>query len=573
MRTWFAVLMIAGLSSVSVVADDFEPLPPPEWLKSCEVYVFGWPYPADPHDITEEMWKEAGCVPLRPHVPHIEELFRAGSARGLLMLPYTTVYRHRWEEHRGGLYTHNIPHFELKDHPEWTVFNADGTHKHSCFYDEETSHEMEMCPNCPEYVEVCLEHFRMLLEMGAGGFFIDNTPGSPECYGERLGKHQHIFPGIDRQREALRDLMQRVQKLCRQYNPNFVTMLNCGAGPACRYLAPACDLIMWEQYIIPWNEQLRMSTWEQVRPMAEKWRPLSEQGHYLAPYSYVRVGTDYGLKNDCFYTYTAARLSDFIWSGGAASGSDPRAVLYRTRLGKPLGWMFQRSGVWVRLFERGFVALNDSGEVPLQLYRAWGTAPKTSFRKLVPLAAVSDDAEPELQFYSMNRRGDFTVTITVNGNVVKAYKPEDLRAAAEIGYAWRKVPLDRSIVAESNEVVFTIEGQPDEHCNFWLRVDMARNEGHSSYAPDGENFVSDDLSPIKDKQPGEYMVRIVGKGVQQVPGEDPTTRGQTRTLRLRWLPEWKSLQDVYSGEMLEPVEGSVVKVTIPPQSGRVYAMP
>jgi len=450
------VVAIVLLSAGYVGADEFTPLTPPAWLQSCDVFSCGWAYPNDPAQISEEMWKEIARVKFYTHVPYSPKLWKAAREHGVYMMPYITVYQHPLPDDPNLKGQYND--FNLADHMNWVVFNKDGSIHKSGFYDEATYRWAEMCSNCPEFVAESLKYCRKLLDQGACGFFIDNVHPSKECYGEKLGKHRHIFSGTNRQYEAFRNLLQQIQKLCRQYNPDYTTMLNSG-GPWA-YFAVAGDTDMWESYIIPWNEQLRVRTWDQVRPMAEQWRKLTEQGHYIAALSYVASGTAYGLKNDCFYTYAAARLSGFIWTGGAARGDDPRSILYGVKLGAPLGWMFQRCGVWVRLFERGFVALNPSGEKPLQVSTTLATGAKTSFRKIVPLAAVAADAKPQLQFYSTNRRGDFTVTITVNGHVVKVYKPEDLQAAPEIGYRWRKVAVDPSLLGPRNEVVFTVEGNP-----------------------------------------------------------------------------------------------------------------
>ena len=562
-----AALVCLGVSCV-LAADDFKPLPPPEWLRGCDAFSCGWGYPDDPAKITEAMWKQIARVRFCTHVPGNAQLWKAAREHGVFMMPYITVYQHPMAEDAGtkGEYLG----YNMADHPDWPVFNEDGSAQKSVFYDDATYRWAEMCSNCPEYVDYCLAFCRKVLDQGACGFFIDNVHCSGRCFGEQLGKHKHILPGTDRQRESFRNLLQQIQKLCREYSPDYTTMLNAG-GPTAEF-GPAGDTVMWESYIVSCNEQLRSQTWEQVRPMAEQWRPMTEEGHYIAALSYVGLGTPFGLKDDCFYTYAAARLSGFIWTGGAGSGQDPRAVLYAVRLGKPLGWMYRKAGVWVREFERGFVALNPSGERPLQLTSAMAVGPKTSFRRIVPLASVASDAEPRLQFYSTDRRGEFTVTITVNGQVVKVYKPEDLTSAAEILWRWKNLALDPKLLTERNEVVFTIEGQPNGHCNFWLRIDQSRTDRLSACAPDGASFVTDDLSPDEGKQTGEYMVRIAGKGFQEAT-PDAGTSGRAHTLRIPWRPEWNGLRDVYSGQTLEPTSDGKVQVRIPPQAGRVYAMP
>ena len=44
-------------------------------------------------------------------------------------------------------------------------------------------------------------------------------------------------------------------------------------------------------------------------------------------------------------------------------------------------------------------------------------------------------------------------------------------------------------------------------------------------------------------------------------------------LQLDWRPKWEGLRDVSTGESLRSVEGKAVRVTVPPASGRVYALP
>ena len=103
---------------------------------------------------------------------------------------------------------------------------------------------------------------------------------------------------------------------------------------------------------------------------------------------------------------------------------------------------------------------------------------------------------------------------------------------------------------------------------------MAQNRGESSWAPDGVNFVTDDLSPLDGKQPGEYMVRIAGQGVTAAGGSTGSGGGDGLPLTVPWQPGWSQLLDVYSDFILQPPTGAEPQqVTIPPASGRVYVAP
>jgi hypothetical protein len=102
--------------------------------------------------------------------------------------------------------------------------------------------------------------------------------------------------------------------------------------------------------------------------LGAKMQPLINAGKQVQALSYIGH-TSYGVREDAFFCYASARLAGFVWNGGRPISDPDTAILYQIRLGAPRGGEQHDdgSGLYYRLFERGFVVLNPDKQKPATL--------------------------------------------------------------------------------------------------------------------------------------------------------------------------------------------------------------
>src|SRR5262249_9093309 len=154
-------------------------------------------------------------------------------------------------------------------------------------------------------------------------------------------------------------LLKRVREVIKQYKPDGALLGN-SAEPTIlphdyfKYL----DADMLESYICTWVSTERWFDWEKNwHAQGAKLAPLLRAGKQIQALSYVGH-TPYGIREDAFFCYATARLAGFVWCAGLPISNPDTAILYQIRLGPPQGPEQQDHGVYYRLFERGFVAVN-----------------------------------------------------------------------------------------------------------------------------------------------------------------------------------------------------------------------
>ena len=349
----------------------------PKWLQEAEVFN-GW-YPAWSDEVIRERLPGFPVIVRGGDREHDTDWIRKAHAEGIRVILYLSYHTWRWkfepdEDKRDALTEGEIQRIkesekkigdirELEDwalvsHPEWILYDEDGNAPSPFEPSYQGGTIREPCMNTPGVVEACLELTKALMDGGADGIFVDNVHPSPECYGPRFGKHEHIEP--DRSNlEMYKVLLGKVRELVKSYGEDKIVMLN--SGDADLQFAPYGDCLMWESYICShaWNNH--RPDWEGVRHIAEEFGDYVRGGGTVGALSYVGH-TTYGAKEDAFWSYVCARLSGFLWADWFTSKDTDGWGLYRVRLGRPMGEMREIQGVWYRLFEHGCVALNPEGE-------------------------------------------------------------------------------------------------------------------------------------------------------------------------------------------------------------------
>ncbi len=244
---------------------------------------------------------------------------------------------------------------------------------------------MLICANSTTYVHKMLEFMEGLLKLGTDGFFMDNVmERTIECHGEglRVGYskayrtvvsealpvtfkdpkigdvpiHEHLYPGQS-QSYALRQMLVAIRRLAKSHGTDKVMIINGGLE-----FSDCADGTMIESYICSWAWKGRRQAWPQLKEVARKYAPYIKSGGAVIALSYLGE-TQSTVKDDAFFCYAAARLSDFIWSDYRTLGDDPATVLYRTHLGPP--WTALRpaaEGVEYRWFRNGLIVINGTDQ-------------------------------------------------------------------------------------------------------------------------------------------------------------------------------------------------------------------
>jgi len=340
------IALIATLSPALAQEQVMDPGPPaPQWLIESETCL---------EAASDWSLYETSKVAFATHVPVNREFFAACNARGIHAIPYVTFYQQ----------TANIPYqgIDLRQHPEWIEIDEQGRKKRTGFWESEDAKNMYItCPNVRGYVEALEAWVRTLMDMGAGGIFIDNIAHRAPCYGDKFGVHEHMYPD---QNQAFAKLLERIRAVVKSYGEDKAVLVN-SANPQTlpAEFWPHIDCEMAESYICTWVSKDRWFDWhDHWFAMGEAIQPQLAAGKCVIALSYLGH-TPYGIKEDAYFCYASARLSGLIWAaGGDILKDDPARKLYEIRLGKPQGPARQAGEVYYRLFERGMVALNPTAQ-------------------------------------------------------------------------------------------------------------------------------------------------------------------------------------------------------------------
>jgi hypothetical protein len=348
--------------AVAVAADLGESAP--DWLMDSESYAIGIPE-----------WEAlaASKVAFITHCPVNRELFARCRALGVRCFPYVTFYQGNADRTYEGI--------NLKDHPEFVEVNAEGNLVRTGFWESEDAKNMyTTCPNVKGYQDAMVEWVRKIMELGADGVFVDNLAHRAPCSGPKFGKHQHLYEDQD---HAFAMLLKRVREVIKQYQPEGAILGN-SASPLGlpREFWKYLDADMLESYICTWVSKERWFDWDKHwHAQGVQLQPFVKAGKQVQCLSYTGH-TPYGVREDSFFCYVSARLGGFVWNGGQPLSSPDQALFYQIRLGKPLADEQQENGVFTRVFERGFVALNPDKEKSAQIT----IAPPIPTTRLVDLA-------------------------------------------------------------------------------------------------------------------------------------------------------------------------------------------
>jgi hypothetical protein len=238
-----------------------------------------------------------------------------------------------------------------------------------------------VCTNSTTYVEKMMQYLKSVMDQGMDGLFVDNVSESRvECYGHgfRVGYsnwyktviaespavnfrdprladvpvHTHLYPDQNHS-YAFRQLLLKIRKMVKTYSPERVMVINGGLP-----FADCADATMIESYVCSWAWKGRRRNWTQLKDLAAEYAPYIRSGGAVIALSYFGE-TQTTVKDDAFFSYAAARLSDFIWSDYQTLNGDPATVLYRANLGPPASSLqTAKPGVEYRWYRHGLIVIN-----------------------------------------------------------------------------------------------------------------------------------------------------------------------------------------------------------------------
>lgn len=312
----------------------------PQWLAESETYGFN----VDWNEIEGTAWK------FITHTPHSEEFLRETRKRGIRAFPYVSFYKAYLDSRFMG--------FRITEHPDWALIDKNGQWKKYMFWDtEDGKNRYCTCTNVKEYADAVVNYVEKLMKRGAAGIFLDNVHPEKECYGEKYGKHKHMFKT---QVESLAYLLKRTKEVIRKYDPEGALLIN-SADPATlpEEFWKYADADMCESYIATWVSHKRWGDWHKDWNGIDKKIP---EGKQVCCLSYVGQ-TNNPIKDDIFFTYASSRLMNFIWSAGNSEkvrSNKYTRKLYSITLGRPTTVEKTVNEVHYRMFQNGIVAVNPT---------------------------------------------------------------------------------------------------------------------------------------------------------------------------------------------------------------------
>jgi hypothetical protein len=319
---------------------------PPLWLTTSETYSYCTP---PWHVVAASKWR------FLTHVPHNREYLGALRGLGKRGFPYMTFYQ-TWiyQPYQG---------VRMSEHPEWLEIDEHGRQRRTGFWESEDAKNMYCtCANTRGYRESLLAYLEHLMDMGAGGIFLDNVHPGDTCWGEKYGVHKHLYPT---QREAFAALMKEAQALIRRKDPEGALLVNSADPltlPAIYW--PWVDCEMSESFICTWVSKHRWGDWhKQWNGMDRKLARWMRAGKQVCCLSYVGH-TEHTLKDDCYFCYASARLMNMIWQAGNEKVLlDPELIqLYQIETGQPAApERTVSNGIHYRVFANAVVAANPTG--------------------------------------------------------------------------------------------------------------------------------------------------------------------------------------------------------------------
>ncbi len=129
-------------------------------------------------------------------------------------------------------------------------------------------------------------------------------------------------------------------------------------------------------------------------------------------------------------------------------------------------------------------------------------------RKILIVDDPAAIAEPVVRFFGNSPGTDFELVVSLNGKDLGSFPGTALRSNT-----WHEIDAAGALKAGENIVEYRVTGDPNSNPDYFnLRLDTDAHTGRSSWSTDGgASFTTEDLSPDRGEQTGEYLVRIMDR--------------------------------------------------------------
>lgn len=327
------------------------------WDFRDEVYVF------TTQKMTLAELRSAG-VTLVSHCPYTREWMAEAARYGIRGMPYISLYKVYNASAPGAEPSHPFwGAVDMTKHPEWVYIGADGKRKRPFNNEFYSPLYWQSCTNTVGIAEAYAKGAAKVMELGAGGVFIDNVLPAPTCYGPQFGLHQHLYPDLNNI-ESFKIALQRVADTVHSFGSGRVVMLNIG-NPFESWMQYG-DSIMLEGFIYNvsvkpgpggWvgKDRVQVKKWPEILQWIKRTTPYTDRGGSIVALEY--------LPDDpkaAFFSFVVDKLANFLWTGESAVRRDICRTLYRCRLQRASGPLRETDGVYWRHYPNGMVVLNPT---------------------------------------------------------------------------------------------------------------------------------------------------------------------------------------------------------------------
>jgi hypothetical protein len=324
----------------------------------------------------------SGGVTVLSHTPATSEYCEEARKWGIKACPYVSLYKvidsRKGEtidpddvgSHLMGQPLLRAPFWKEVDaskRPEWFLRREDGQIRRPFDEAHYPSQYQQSCCNHRDLIAAYERGVRNVMELGAGGVFVDNVHPYPTCFGPKLGLHNHDWPDKNNV-ECYKMALRGVHDAVKSYGKDRIVLLNPG-GPNVEY-ASYGDSMMWESFVwrspfdgdkAPMVKTRRWEprSWKELLAAASRWQPLIAHGTSIAPLTYLPDPASEA--ENAFYAYSAARLAGFDqWTATVVKQRDILRRLYRVDTGPAVSEVVELGGAAYRQFQNALIVCNHS---------------------------------------------------------------------------------------------------------------------------------------------------------------------------------------------------------------------
>lgn len=325
----------------------------------------------------------SGGVTVLSHTPATKEYCEEARRWGIKACPYVSLYK-VIDSTKGDWNTREIEYvahlheqplldspfwkeLDVAKHPEWCLLREDGQIRRPFDDPNYRSHFQQSCCNHRDLMAAYRRGVQNLMELGAGGVFVDNVHPYPECFGHKLGLHTHDWPDKTNA-DCYKLILDAVYETVKSYGNDRIVILNPG-GPRQEYFASAdcvmCESFLWrsacdgDQTPFSVSRRWEPRTWTELLDMRARWQPSDKHGPAIAPLTYLPDPADEA--QHAFFAYAAAKLAGFDqWTGTCAKRRDILRRLYRVETGDATSSIVEADGIAYRQFQNALLVCNHS---------------------------------------------------------------------------------------------------------------------------------------------------------------------------------------------------------------------